>query len=51
MKDSITDQSERTLYQNIKLTELGLVLGTFGNAIPKTINKVVIKPSTLSCLI
>ena len=45
MKDSISDLSERTLYQNIKLVELGLVIDTFGNASSKIANTVIIKPS------
>ena len=50
MKDSITDQSERALYQNIKLTELDMVLGTFWNVIFLTTNRVFIKPNKLSFL-
>jgi L-ribulose-5-phosphate 4-epimerase len=45
MKKNITDLSERTLFQNIKLIELGLVVDTFGNASSKTTNTVIIKPS------
>ena len=45
MKKKIADLSERTLFQNINLIELGLVIDTFGNASSKIENTVIIKPS------